>query len=233
MSIRHAYAIAAGIAWFGLGLGLVLTVFNVYPPVDVPPGALGVNPDGIAGLAGRVIDSLSYFTNLSNIIVAIVLTMLARNPDRGGGVWHAVRMDSLVMISITGLIYAIVLAPNAQVEGLDIIVNALKHYIVPVVTVALWFIVGPRRQVTFASVFTAIVIPITWAAYTLIRGHFIEKYPYDFLNVVAYGLPAVLTNIAGVAALGIVLGLIFWVIERLLSGRSGTSDSTTPVTNES
>ena len=233
MSIRRAYAIAAGITWFGLGLGMVLTIFNVYPPVDVPPGALGVNPDGIAGLAGRVTDSLSYFTNLSNIIVAIVFTMLARNPDRGGGVWHAVRMDSLVMISITGLIYAIVLAPDAQVEGLDIIVNALKHYIVPVMTVALWLIVGPRRQVTFASVFTAIVIPITWAAYTLIRGHFIEKYPYDFLNVLAYGLPAVLTNIAGVAALGIVLGLIFWAIDRLLNGRGGTSDSATPVTNES
>ena len=233
MSIRRAYAIAAGITWFGLGLGMVLTIFNVYPPVDVPPGALGVNPDGIAGLAGRVTDSLSYFTNLSNIIVAIVFTMLARNPDRGGGVWHAVRMDSLVMISITGLIYAIVLAPDAQVEGLDIIVNALKHYIVPVTTVALWLIVGPRRQVTFASVFTAIVIPITWAAFTLIRGHFIEKYPYDFLNVVAYGLPAVLTNIAGVAALGIVLGLVFWVIDRLLCGRGGTSGSATPVTNES
>ncbi|MCP4741985.1 MAG: hypothetical protein GY871_07110 [Actinomycetales bacterium] len=233
MSIRRAYAIAAGITWFGLGLGLILTAFNVYPPVNVPPGLLGVNPDGLAGLVGRVVDSMSAFTNLSNIIVAIVFTMLARNPDRGGRVWHAVRMDSLVMISITGLIYAIVLAPNAQVEGLDIIVNALKHYIVPVMTVALWLIVGPRRQVTFASVFTAIVIPITWAAYTLIRGHFIERYPYDFLNVVAYGLPAVLTNIAGVAALGIVLGLVFWAIDRLLSGRGRASDSATPVTNES
>lgn len=232
MSIRRAYAIAAGITWFGLGLGLILTAFNVYPPVNVPPGLFGVNPDGLAGLVGRVVDSMSAFTNLSNIIVAIVFTMLARNPNRGGSVWHAVRMDSLVMISITGLIYAIVLAPNAQVEGLDIIVNALKHYIVPVVTVALWFIVGPRRQVTFASVFTAIVIPITWAAYTLIRGHFIEKYPYDFVNVVTYGLPAVLTNIAGVAALGIVLGLVFWAIDRLISGRGRASDSATPVTNE-
>ena len=118
-------------------------------------------------------------------------------------------------------------------EGLEVIGNTLKHMIVPVMTVALWLIVGPRRQVTFASVFTAIVIPITWGAYTLIRGHFIERYPYDFLNVVAYGLPAVLTNIAGVAALGIVLGLVFWAIDRLLSGRGRTSDSATPVTNES
>ena len=45
MSIRRAYAIAAGITWFGLGFGLILTAFNVYPPVNVPPGLFGVNPD--------------------------------------------------------------------------------------------------------------------------------------------------------------------------------------------
>lgn len=219
MTTRRVYAIAAGITWFGLALGMVLTVFNVYPPVDVQPNTLGVNAEGVAGLFGRVVDSLSYFTNLSNVLVAVVLTMLARDPDRGGRVWHAVRMDSLVMISITGLIYAIVLAPDAQVEGLDIIVNAIKHYIVPIMTVFLWLLVGPRRQITFASVFTALIIPITWAIYTLIRGEFISAYPYGFLNVIAYGLPAVLTNIAGVAALGVVLGLLFWAVDRLLSLR--------------
>ena len=213
------FAIAAGITWFGLGLGLILTVFNVYPPVDVQPNSLGVNANGVAGLFGRVVDSLSYFTNLSNFLVAVVFTMLARNPERRGLVWSAVRMDSLVMISITGLIYAIVLAPDAQVEGLDIIVNSIKHYIVPVMTVLLWLLLGPRRQLTFGSVFTALVIPITWAGYTLIRGEFIAAYPYGFLNVIAYGLPAVLVNIAGVAALGIVLGLLFWGIDRILGSR--------------
>ena len=219
MTNRRMFAIAAGITWFGLGLGLILTVFNVYPPVEVQPNSLGVNPDGVAGLVGRVVDSLSYFTNLSNVIVAIVFTMLARNPDRRGAVWSAVRMDSLVMISITGLIYAIVLAPDAQVEGLDIIVNSIKHYIVPVMTVLLWLLLGPRRQLTFISVFTALAIPIAWAGYTLIRGEFIAAHPYGFLNVVAYGLPAVLVNIAGVAALGVVLGLLFWGIDRVLGSR--------------
>ncbi len=219
MTNRRMFAIAAGITWFGLGLGLILTVFNVYPPVEVQPNSLGVNPDGVAGLVGRVVDSLSYFTNLSNVIVAIVFTMLARNPNRRGAVWSAVRMDSLVMILITGLIYAIVLAPDAQVEGLDIIVNSIKHYIVPVMTVLLWLLLGPRRQLTFISVFTALAIPIAWAGYTLIRGEFIAAYPYGFLNVVAYGLPAVLVNIAGVAALGVVLGLLFWGIDRVLGSR--------------
>jgi len=223
MTTRRIYAIAAGITWFGLGLGMILTIFNVYPPTEIPPASLGVNPPGIEGLFGRVVDSLSYFTNLSNLIVAIVLTMLARNPHRGGAVWAAVRMDSLVMISITGLIYAIVLAPDAQVEGLDIIVNSIKHYIVPVMTVFLWLLVGPRRQLTLVSVFTALIIPIAWAGYTLIRGEFISAYPYGFLNVVDLGLTSVLINIAGVAALGIVLGLLFWAVDRLLGRRSGAT----------
>jgi len=219
MTTRRLFAIGAGITWFGLALGMALTILNVYPPVDIPPNSLGENSDGLAGLFGRVVDSLSYFTNLSNLLVAVVLTMLARNPERRGAVWSAVRMDSLVMISITGLIYAIVLALDAQVEGLDIIVNAMKHYIVPAMTVLLWLLLGPRRQLTFGSVFTALVIPIAWAGYTLIRGEFIAAYPYGFLNVVAYGLPAVVVNIAGVAALGIVLGLLFWGIDRLLGSR--------------
>lgn len=219
VSVRRSYAIAAGITWFGLALGLVLTIFNVYPPVDLEPATWGDNPDGLAGLPGRVIDSLSYFTNVSNLIVAIVMTMLARDVNRSGKVWNAVRMDSLVMIAITGLIYAIVLAPDAQVEGLDIIVNAIKHYIVPGITIALWLLVGPRRQITFASIFTALVIPLSWAGYALLRGAVIDSYPYGFLNVLALGLPSVLVNIAGVAILGIILGLLFWTIDRLLALR--------------
>jgi hypothetical protein len=224
MKFRSTYAVAAAIAWFGLVLGMVLTVFNVNPLTTIAPNSLGLNDDGIAGLIGRVVDSLSYFTNLSNLIVAVVLTMLARNSTRGGAVWHAMRMDSLVMISITGLIYALVLAPDAQVEGVDLVVNAIKHYIVPALTVVIWLIAGPRRQVTFGSIFTALVLPLAWAAYTLVRGVFIDAYPYGFVNVADFGLQAVLVNIAGIAAFGIVLGLIFWGLDRLIStvGKSAT-----------
>ena len=213
---RRAHAGLAIVTWCSLARGLVLTVFNKNPVGALYANSLGDNPSGIAGLPGRV-DSFSYFTNLSLIIVGVVATMLVHDPRRSGRVWSAILMDALVMISITGLIYAVVLAPDAQVEGIDIIVNALKHYIVPALTVIIWLFFGPRRQITFASIFTALVVPITWALYTLIRGEFIAAYPYPFLNVIAYGLPTVLMNIAGVAAFGIVLGLIFWGIDLLLT----------------
>jgi hypothetical protein len=60
------------------------------------------------------------------------------------------------------------------------------------------------------------VIPLAWAAYTLVRGVFIDAYPYGFVNVADLGLQSVLVNIAEIAAFGIVLGLIFWGLDRLI-----------------
>jgi hypothetical protein len=220
MTKARAFAIAAGISWFTMALSFALNLFDVYPATEVLLYSFGNNAEGAAGALGRVIDWFSYFTNFSNVLVAIVLTMLARNLYRTGLVWGTLRMDSLLMISVTGLIYAIVLAPNAEVQGLQIVTNALAHYIIPVLTVLMFLILGPRRQLSFATVFTALIIPILWAVYTLIRGAIINAYPYGFLNAAELGLGTAIVNIAGIAVLGIIIGLIYWALDRLLSRKA-------------
>lgn len=219
MTKSRIFAISAAISWFAIGLGFVLNVFNVYPEPVVEPFAYGNNPDGIDGLIGRTIDFFSYFTYLSNIIVAIVLTMLARNVNRHGAVFATLRMDSLVMISVTGLIYYLLLAADANPQGLQIVSNALLHYIIPILTVVVWLLIGPRGLFRLWSVFAALIIPILWAAYAMVRGAIIDAYPYGFLNAQELGLGTALTNIGGVAILGIVMGVIYWAIDRLLSSR--------------
>jgi hypothetical protein len=220
MTKSRIFAISAAISWFAIGLGFVLNVFNVYPEAVVEPFAYGNNPEGIDGLIGRTIDFFSYFTYLSNIIVAIVLTMLARNVNRHGAVFATLRMDSLVMISVTGMIYYLLLAADANPQGLQIVSNALLHYIIPILTVVVWLLIGPRGLFRLWSVFAALIIPILWAAYAMVRGAIIDAYPYGFLNAQELGLGTALTNIGGVAILGIVMGVIYWAIDRLLSGRS-------------
>ena len=49
-----------------------------------------------------------------------------------------------------------------------------------------------------------------WAA-------FITAYPYNFLNVAELGLSTALVNLGGITVLGIVLGIIYWAIDRVLS----------------
>jgi hypothetical protein len=224
MTKSRVFAITAAISWFAISLGFVLNVFDVYPESVIESYAYGDNPSGFAGVIGRTIDFFSYFTYVSNIVVAIVLTMLARNVKRKGAVFATLRMDSLVMISVTGLVYYLLLAADANPQGLQIVSNALIHYIIPALTIVIWLMIGPRGLFRLSTVLTALIIPVVWAVYAMIRGSVINAYPYGFLNAQELGLGTALTNILGVAILGVVLGLIYWIIDRLLSRPNGPAD---------
>ena len=61
-------------------------------------------------MANRVLRVLSFFTIQSNILSGIVSGQLARNPVRDGRIWRAARLAALFGITVTGIVYATVLA---------------------------------------------------------------------------------------------------------------------------
>ncbi|MDI1290949.1 MAG: Pr6Pr family membrane protein, partial [bacterium] len=133
---RTAFGLTALIAAFGLVLNVVITALGTYPATQTNATIYGYdNPDGLAGAVSRTLDFLSYFTILSNVVVVIVLVALWRGRIGPTPVWRALRMDSLLMITVTGLIFVIVLRPEAHLEGLQYITNTTEHYITPVLTV--------------------------------------------------------------------------------------------------
>ena len=81
---RTAFGATAILAAFGMVLNLALSALGTYPSTQTVPSLLGFNDSGSAGAPGRILDFLSYFTVLSNIIVAVVMAMLWRNPARSG-----------------------------------------------------------------------------------------------------------------------------------------------------
>ena len=217
---RIAFGVTAALAAFGVVLNLVIVILGLYssPPAD--QYLLGNNPEGAAGAVSRVIDFFSYFTILSNIVVILVCTLLALDRARPTPVMRALRMDSLMMISVTGLVFALVLAPSFHPDGLEYVTNTLEHYVTPILTVVTWLIWGPRAWLRLSSVFTALVIPVIWLAYTFVRGTVIHAFPYGFLAVDELGWGQALANVAGVLMVGIVLGLVFWGLDVLLSRRA-------------
>jgi Na+-transporting NADH:ubiquinone oxidoreductase subunit NqrB len=54
-----------------------------------------------------------------------------RRPGFDGRVWWVVRLDALLGILITGLVFAIVLAPQAHLTGAALIATIGVHYISP------------------------------------------------------------------------------------------------------
>jgi hypothetical protein len=214
---RWAFLLTALLAIIGVGMQLTFDVLNTYPPLPSSVAhSFGMNASGFAGVVGRVLDTFSYFTNVSNIVVAVVLIAMARGLVNPNSVWRALRMDSLVLISVTGLVYAIVLAPGIELRGWEHLENALVHIVVPILTVLTFLIWGPRGWLTWRTVFTALILPIIWLVFTLVRGAVIEAYPYPFLNVANLGLGAALFNVVFVLVLGVILGFIFLGLDRIL-----------------
>jgi len=213
---RPLFAVNAVVAWAAVLAQVIISVSGMYPSTNTNPGLYG-DPD--QGFIGRLIDILSYFTILSNVVVAVVMTLLWRNPRRTHWFFRALRLDSLMMITITCIVYNVLLRSTTVNVGLNVYTDLLLHQVVPALTVLVWLLVGPRRQFGLRDLLPALLVPLAWAGYALARGAVIGAYPYDIINVTKYGYGSVLLTLAAIIGFGIVIGVIAVGVERLLSRR--------------
>ena len=95
--------------------------------------------------------------------------------------------------------------PNGFSETL---VNALVHFVVPIMMVVGWLAFGPRPRIDAGTVLWSLLFPALWMLYTLVRGAIWKWYPYPFVDVTTHGYARVAFNailvvlvLAAVAAL--------------------------------
>ena len=107
-------------------------------PLDLSESSIKIVPfvQGMAAKHGalihllfvaRVFDYFTYFTIWSNILVATISIMLFIRPDRDSFVFRVLRLDSILMITVTGIIYNVVLAGSAKLQGLEVVSNIFDH----------------------------------------------------------------------------------------------------------
>ncbi len=136
-----------------------------------------------------------YFTIQSNIAIAIVcaagIFMMFRG-KRIGSAWYVIKFVATVAITLTGVVFAAVLAPTLGNRAWTI-PNTLTHVVVPVAAVIDFFVTASGAGIKKRNVFFVIIPPLLYAVYAGIgynRGwEFSEgcNYPYFFLN---WGSPA-------------------------------------------
>jgi hypothetical protein len=217
---KRLFGINAFIAWLGYGMVQVVNILGLVPqttPYDPGSNLFGGHPEGIAGAIGRVFDSHGYFTTWSNIMVAVTLTALYLNPERTGRFFSSLRNTGLLMITMTMVLYHLLLAGVANPQSWYALTNLLQHYITPVITIAVWAAAGPRGRFALGDTFAVFIIPIAYLAYTLVHGAIASVYPYGFFNVIKYGYASVLMLMGGVIVGGYVVALLYLGAERLRS----------------
>lgn len=191
----------AGRVWFGLtalvvALGIVIQLFVT------ANGSEGFYPDN----PERVLNVFAYFTIQSNLLLGATCLLLALDPDRlRGAVFRTLRLNGVLCIAVTGIVYHLVLAGTDELSGWGALTNLLVHTVTPLLGVLGWLLFGPRRQTDGRIVGWSIVYPLLWLAFTLIRGEGTGFYPYPFVDVAEHGYGQVLLNCLFVALLFLAL----------------------------
>jgi hypothetical protein len=199
-AMRVYAAVGASLGWFALALQLYLML------VQDPTAMLGV-----------VITYLSFFTILTNILVALVFTAAALRPAAAWGQFllrSSVQASTAVYIAIVGMVYQLLLRHLWNPQGAQWIADILLHSIIPVGYVLYWWLFAPRDELSWKNAIGWLVFPGVYLVYTLARGAVSGLYPYPFVDVTALGYGGVLARSAGLMLVFLGMGLLIVAIAR-------------------
>ncbi len=180
------------------GVGLVMNFVNSMT-ADVPTSH-----------GTRIVRFFTYFTIESNILVLVAAATLAAGAAHGAR-FVLGHLDALLGITVTGIVFATILAPDGADVGTA---SVLLHYVSPPLALLAWLLLGPWGARSRALILPALAWPLGWLVWVLVFGAITDWYPYNFIDVGDHGLGRVLLNALFVLILGIVLCLVFIAVNR-------------------
>jgi hypothetical protein len=186
---------------------------------------------GTRSLLGSTITFLSYFTILTNILIAVALTAPALAPDSRLGRWTAaedVRGALIMYIAVVGLIYHSLLASTWDPEGLMMWATQVLHTVMPIAFLLDWLFFVPRGRLRWIDPIRWLSYPLLFGVWTIVHGLQTGWYPYWFIDIDSLGWVVTLTNFGLLLAFFLVLGLIVAALDRGLAAMAKGDSSLSP-----
>jgi hypothetical protein len=205
MATKKTYAvIAALITWFAVIAQLVLIIQN-----------------RVVSLPETLLRFFSFFTILTNIIVAVCFTAEA---GAGSSFWKKVSTQTAVAvyIMVVGIVYNVVLRQLWMPQGMQRIVDELLHLVVPLLFLFFWIMFVTKEKLSWKKSITWLLYPFIYLVFILIAGSISDYYPYPFVDVATHGYEKVLINCVFVLLLFVMLSLVFIGLSRYLSQKKST-----------
>jgi hypothetical protein len=147
-----------------------------------------------------------YFTIQSSLMNVVVLSVggvlalrLAAEPE----LLARVRMSTLAYAVITGVVYNLLLR-GLPADGSFVGIscpNEVLHVWAPALIVLDWLLAPGRPALAWKRIWFALIYPLAWLAYALLRGTLTDWWTYPFLNPgEPGGWPSVVMYIVIIAA---------------------------------
>ena len=202
--LRAFTFVAALVAWAAVALQLVLSL-----QLAVANGR---------GILGGIVVYLSYFTILTNILVALTLSVPLAAPKGALGRFFArpgVATAVATAITVVGLAYFFLLRRIWDPQGWALVADVALHYVVPVLFLLYWGLAVPKGGLRFADIPKWLLYPLGYMVYVLIRGALTGLYPYYFIDASVLGYGAAFVN-----ALGVLVGFVVVAAALVLVARA-------------
>jgi hypothetical protein len=182
-------------------------------------------------LLNQAFDAAGYFgfftiqSALMNVVVLSVGGVLALRVAAEPELLARVRMATLSYAVITGVVYNLLLR-NLPADGSFVGIgwpNEVLHVWAPILIVLDWLFAPGRPALAWKAIWFALIYPLTWLAYALLRGTFTDWWTYPFLNPgEPGGWPSVLVYIVVIAAVIVAISAAAIGLSRIGRGSPAT-----------
>lgn len=186
-------------------LGLILiTYINVR---DNPTGRIDFSLSNV----------ISYFTIQSNILVALVTGYFFFYGRKFTKFENLITFGTLINIFITGVVYTLILAGVWEPKGLLFIANALLHYSTPLLFTMYFFLLMPKKELSYKIPRYWFLYPVLYFVYTLIRGSITGFYPYPFIDASKLTTWELIVNAIAMGVFFLLIGALFtWINNQIV-----------------
>lgn len=174
---------------------------------------------------------IAYFTIQTNIMVASALTMILINtnhPSRSFIVRPSTLTAITIYITVTGLIYNMILRGIWHPEGFQKLIDELLHSFVPVAMVMYWLRFVALENISWNNIWWWLIYPAVYLGATLGYGLVVQRYPYPFVDVNALGYGRVFLNSMFVGTLFLLLSCLFVGVSKRIR-KSGSNRWAFPI----
>jgi len=163
-----------------------------------------------------IVYTYRYFTMQTNLLVLIWWSLAIysyRNPEILEKIMGPIKGALTLCISITFLIYAIILAPLHQPTGFSAFINLVTHYITPIAFIIDW-IITEREKLTFQIIIYWLIYPFCYLIFAVVHGLLTENFLYPFLALNTLGPVNFVISVSFVVLLFIGLSCLYVIGSR-------------------
>ncbi len=181
-----------------------------------------------ASIPETIIRYFSFFTILTNLLVAVCFTCLLIKKQEQSAFFSKITILTAitVYILIVGIVYNVILRFLWNPEGLQKVVDELLHTVIPILCLIFWWKYVRPQKLRWSHAYSWLIYPLLYILYILIRGAVSGFYPYPFINVATLGYEKVLINSGLLAAAFLIISFILIAIGRKTHSNKSNQDTT-------